>query len=179
NKLLLEEYENIPEEFLSNGIQITWENHDSNDDSKEFKIALIRSYNYLNMDKNLSMTMNIDDFRKKIYYYGFNNKLLDLYRSNILLSKLIYFYLIDQKRISFINENFVQFDNNHSYIKQNDLTSLNGEVIYIKEIIHWQYGLKINMKFTNILPGIYQIIWRMKLQQPFLIGCTEFLAVPD
>jgi hypothetical protein len=94
-------------------------------------------------------------------------------------SKLIYFELIKRKRISFADLNRFSFDTNRTYTTISDPSSLTGYVLSIKDSISLCYSLHIETVFPNILPGKYDVIWRMKLQIPYMLGETEFIAIPE
>lgn len=94
-------------------------------------------------------------------------------------SKLIYFELIKRKRISFADLNRFSLDTNRNYKTLIDPSSLTGYVLYIKDSIELCYLLHIQTIFYNILPGKYDVIWRMKLDLPYILGETEFLAIPE
>jgi hypothetical protein len=94
-------------------------------------------------------------------------------------SKLIYFELIKRKRISFSDFNRLSFDTNRNYTTVADASSLNGYVLHINDSIELYYSLRIEATFKNILPGKYDVIWRMKLDVPYILGETEFFAVSE
>ena len=94
-------------------------------------------------------------------------------------SKFIYFQLIKRKRISFSDLNRLSLDTNRNYTTVADPSSLTGYVLCIKDSIELLYSLHIETVFEDILPGKYDVIWRMKLNIPYLLGETEFLAVAD
>ncbi|CAF1179201.1 unnamed protein product [Rotaria sordida] len=94
-------------------------------------------------------------------------------------SKLIYYELLKRQCISFTDFNQVTLDTNRNYITISDSSSLNGEVLYINDSIEFCYSLHIETKFKNILPGQYDVICRMKLDLPYILGNTEFIAIAE
>src|SRR5690606_26108095 len=52
-------------------------------------------------------------------------------------------------------------------------------VLYIKDSVEFCYSIRIETSFKNILPGKYDVIWRMKLELPYMLGDTEFLAFAE
>ncbi|CAF3039229.1 unnamed protein product [Rotaria sp. Silwood2] len=107
-----------------------------------------------------------------------DNKISNL-KNKPCRSKIIYFELIKRKRISFSDFNLFTFDTNRNYTTIADPSSLNGYVLYIKDSIEICYSLHIETLFENILPGKYDVIWRMKLSTPYMLGETEFFAVAE
>ena len=94
-------------------------------------------------------------------------------------AKFIYFQLIKRKRISFSHFPSLSLDTNRNYITIADPSSLTGYVLCIKDSIELSYSLHIETMFRDILPGKYDVIWRMKLDIPYILGETEFYAVAD
>ncbi|CAF1232442.1 unnamed protein product [Adineta steineri] len=94
-------------------------------------------------------------------------------------SKLIYIELMTRKCISFSEFNLFSFDTNRNYTTIADPSSLNGYVLYIKDSLELCYSLHIETIFKNILPGKYDVIWRMKLDIPYIVGDTEFYAAAE
>ena len=94
-------------------------------------------------------------------------------------SKLIYIKLIQRRRISFCDFNPFSFDTNRNYITVADSSSLNDYVLYIKDSVEMCYSLHIETLFENVLPGKYDVIWRMKLDAPYMLGETEFFALAE
>jgi hypothetical protein len=107
-----------------------------------------------------------------------NNQLFNL-NNKPCRSKIIYFELIKRKRISFSDLKLFSFDTNRNYRTVPDPSSLNGYVLYIKDSVEFCYSLHIQTSFKNILPGKYDVIWRMKLHIPYMLGETEFLAFTE
>jgi len=107
-----------------------------------------------------------------------NNKISDSVNKPCR-SKLIYIELIQRKRISFSDFNLFSFDTNRNYTTIPDPSSLNGYVLYIKDSLELCYSLHIETLFKNILPGKYDVIWRMKLNIPYMLGETDFSAVAE
>ncbi|CAF1683679.1 unnamed protein product [Rotaria magnacalcarata] len=105
-----------------------------------------------------------------------DQKIVDLSRRKPCRSKSIYFELLKRKRISFADFNNFTFDTNRNYTTIVESSSLNGYVLYIKDTIETCYSLHIETMFENILPGNYDVIWRMKLNTPYMFGETEFFA---
>jgi hypothetical protein len=108
-----------------------------------------------------------------------NNKISNSNNNKPCRSKLIYFELIKRKRISFSDFELFSFDTNRNYTTIADPSSLNGYVLYIKDSIELCYSLYIETIFKNILPGKYDVIWRMKLNIPYMLGETEFFAIAE
>ncbi|CAF2049154.1 unnamed protein product [Rotaria magnacalcarata] len=94
-------------------------------------------------------------------------------------SKLIYSQLNKRQCISFADFSKVSFDNNRNYTTFTDSSSLNGEVLYVHDSIEFCYSLHIETTFKNILPGRYDVICRMKLDLPYMLGDTEFVAIAE
>lgn len=99
--------------------------------------------------------------------------------SQICRSKLIYSELHQRQCISFADFDQVSLDTNRNYTTIADSSSLNGQVLYIHDSIEFCYSLHIETMFKNILPGRYDVIIRMKLDLPYMIGETEFIAYAD
>jgi hypothetical protein len=94
-------------------------------------------------------------------------------------SKLIYSELLQRQCISFADFDQISFDTNRNYTTIADSSSLNGHVLYIHDSIEFCYSLYIETMFKDILPGRYDVICRMKLDLPYMLGETEFIAVAD
>lgn len=94
-------------------------------------------------------------------------------------SKLFYLELLKRHCISFADFSKISCDNNRNYTTFNDSSSLNGEVLYIHDSIEFCYSLHIETVFKNVLPGHYDVICRMKLDLPYMLGETEFIAVAE
>ncbi|CAF3314211.1 unnamed protein product [Rotaria sp. Silwood2] len=94
-------------------------------------------------------------------------------------SKLIYSELLKRQCISFSDFNHISFDTNRNYTTISDSSSLNGDVLYIHDSVEFCYSLHIETKFKNILPGRYDVIFRMKLDLPYMLGDTEFVAFAE
>ncbi|CAF1602284.1 unnamed protein product [Rotaria sp. Silwood1] len=94
-------------------------------------------------------------------------------------SKLIYCELIKRQCISFTDFNQIYLDTNRNYTTISDSSSLNGEVLYIHDSVEFCYSFHIETKFKNILPGQYDVICRMKLDLPYILGDTEFIAIAE
>lgn len=94
-------------------------------------------------------------------------------------SKLIYSELLQRQCISFADFDQISFDTNRNYTTIDDSSSLNGQVLYIHDSIEFCYSLHIETMFKNILPGRYDVIIRMKLDLPYILGETDFIAIAD
>ena len=94
-------------------------------------------------------------------------------------SKLIYSELLQRKTISFTDESQMTFDNNRNYHIRTDLSSFNGQILHIDDSVEFCYSLQIETVFRNVLPGRYDVIWRMKLDLPYILGETDFIAAPE
>jgi hypothetical protein len=94
-------------------------------------------------------------------------------------SKLIYTELQQRHCISFADFDQISLDTNRNYTTIADSSSFNGNVLYIHDSIEFCYALHIETMFKNILPGRYDVICRMKLDLPYMLGETEFIAVAD
>ncbi|UJR26926.1 hypothetical protein I4U23_008235 [Adineta vaga] len=99
--------------------------------------------------------------------------------NKVCRSKLIYLDLIKRKRIAFSEFNRFTLDTNRNYTTIIDPSSLNGSVLHIKDSLELCYTLHIETLFKDILPGKYDVIWRMKLDLPYMLGETEFFAVAE
>ena len=114
-------------------------------------------------------------FGQQIWYRLIKNSPLSTEHS----TKLIYFELIKRKRISFSDLNLLTLDTNRNYVTTADPSSLNGYVLHLKDSIELCYSFRIETIFQNILPGKYDVIYRMKLDLPYMFGITEFFAVVE
>ena len=94
-------------------------------------------------------------------------------------SKFLYVQLITRKRISLSDLPSLTLDDNRNYTTVADPSSLSGYVLCVKDSIELFYSLHIETMFQDILPGKYDVVWRMKLSIPYMLGDTEFYAVPD
>jgi hypothetical protein len=94
-------------------------------------------------------------------------------------SKLIYSELVQRQCISFADFDQISLDTNRNYTTIADSSSLNGHVLYIHDSVEFCYSLHIEIMFKNLLPGRYDVICRMKLDLPYMLGETEFIAVAD
>jgi hypothetical protein len=94
-------------------------------------------------------------------------------------SKLIYVELLKRHCISFADFDQITLDTNRNYTTTADASSLNGHVLSIHDSVEFCYSLHIETIFKNILPGRYDVIWRMKLDLPYMLGETEFLAIAE
>ncbi|CAF1127504.1 unnamed protein product [Didymodactylos carnosus] len=102
------------------------------------------------------MVTTITDVRRNIHYVSFKNECLnnDL-RQHIPLAKLMYFYLIDRKRMS-VTDMFLFDDLTHPTQIEQDPTCLNGYCIRFND------HQRLRGAFYSIIPGNYEIIWRLK-----------------
>ena len=94
-------------------------------------------------------------------------------------SKLAYLELLKRQCISFTEFDRITVDSNRNYTTVTDSSSLNGEVLYIHDSVEFCYSLRIETIFTNILPGRYDVVCRMKLDLPYMLGDTEFFAMAE
>ena len=94
-------------------------------------------------------------------------------------SRLIYFRLLQRQRLSFAEFPHLSLDANRTYRTIPDASSLTGRVLAIDDSVALCYSLRLETIFRDILPGKYDVIWRMKLELPFILGETEFLAVVE
>ena len=94
-------------------------------------------------------------------------------------SKLIYSKLAERRCISFADFDQMSFDTNRNYTTVADASSCNGHVLYIHDSIEFCYAFHIETVFKDILPGRYDVIFRMKLDLPYMLGETEFIAAAD
>ncbi|CAF0953466.1 unnamed protein product [Didymodactylos carnosus] len=149
----------------------------SKDSEWKLDAAAIRSAADYNETTVIHLTMHLDQkwFRENVRYYQFN-KTHSLNCKNIPLMKLMYFYLIDRKRVATTDMVVVHL-NNENYLREiRTKDSLNGRVVKLFSVC-W---LDITGKMENILPGKYEFSWRMRLDMSAEIdGTTEFLAVPE
>lgn len=119
------------------------------------------------------MFVSKENFRKCVQYFQFGKP-----RNNqtIPLMKLVYFYLIDRKRTAIVDMH-VTHRNDQYLIERSDRNSFKGRIIYLNNVC-W---LEITGQFPRpILPGKYQVIWRMKTNGGYIsvVGETEFIVVP-
>ena len=94
-------------------------------------------------------------------------------------SKQIYLQLIKEHRLSLSNLSRLSVDQNRIYRLINERTSLTGQIVSINDSIEFCYSLRIEIIFEKMLPGKYEVIWRMKLDVPYMLGVTEYLAVAE
>jgi len=94
-------------------------------------------------------------------------------------SKLIYSALLKRQCISFGDFDKISLDTNRNYTTIADGSSLNGHVLYIHDSVEFCYSLHIETIFKDILPGRYDVICRMKLDLPYMLGETEFVAIAE
>jgi len=119
----------------------------------------------------LTMSLTVDEFFK---YYLNRNK--NLTKENILqisLYKLIYYYLIEYKRLLGVDlfginlsctPNHLRCFNKIYPYREYDLNCLTGQCIRLHST-RSLYLAGIKGKFQSILPGIYEIICRIKLDK--------------
>lgn len=108
-----------------------------------------------------------------------NSSLLSDNASPICRSKRLYLELLQRKCISFTDTDQICLDTNRNYTAIPDSSSFNGDVLHIHDSVEFCYALQIETLFKNILPGRYDVIYRMKLDLPYMLGETEFLAVAE
>jgi hypothetical protein len=94
-------------------------------------------------------------------------------------AKRIYLHLIKRHRVAFSQLEMFSFDNNRTYTTVPEPSSLNGRVLCIKDSLELSYALHLETLFKNILPGKYEVVWRMKVHLPYMLGNTEFFAVAE
>ena len=94
-------------------------------------------------------------------------------------SRRIYFQLIQRQCISFADFHHFSFDANRTYRTISDASSLTGHVLAINDSVALCYSLRLETIFRDILPGTYDVIWRMRLELPYMLGATEFIAVVE
>jgi len=107
------------------------------------------------------------------------NNELSLSTDKSCRSKLIYSELLQRHCISFADFDQFSLDTNRNYVTISDSSSFNDYVLYIHDSVEFCYSLYIETMFKNILPGRYDVIFRMKLDLPYMLGETEFIAVAD
>lgn len=115
-----------------------------------------------------------EEFLRNIQYFHFNKPKNDL---QVPLMKLIYFYLIDRKREAVVDM-VVVHRSNYYLVEQTDPDSFKGRIIHLTNVC-W---LEITGRFQhNIMPGKYEVIWRMKCDDNYIRiwGETEFIVVPS
>ena len=110
---------------------------------------------------------NFDDLDEKLLNFSYF----------ICPAKSIYVQLIKRRRISLTDTEYCLFDHDRSYKNMSDPSSLTGYVLYIRDFLSPSYSLQIRIIFKHMLPGRYDVIWRMKLDFPYILGVTEFIAV--
>ena len=108
-----------------------------------------------------------------------NSSLLADSTSPVCRSKLLYLELLQRKCVSFADIDRISLDTNRNYTTLPDASSLSGQVLQIHDSVEFCYALQIETLFKNILPGRYDVIYRMKLDLPYMLGETEFLAVAE
>ncbi|CAF0958006.1 unnamed protein product [Adineta steineri] len=108
-----------------------------------------------------------------------NNELLCQSTDKSCRSKLIYKELLKRQCISFGDFDQITLDTNRNYTIIADSSSFNGHVLYIHDSVEFCYALHIETIFKNILPGRYDVICRMKLDLPYMLGETEFVAIAE
>lgn len=94
-------------------------------------------------------------------------------------SKTIYTELLKRQCISFGDFDQITLDANRNYTTIADSSSFSGHVLYIHDSVEFCYALHIEAAFKGILPGRYDVICRMKLDLPYMLGETEFVAVAE
>jgi hypothetical protein len=92
-------------------------------------------------------------------------------------SKIVYIQLKQRQRISLAHMSCLSFDGNRNCKLIADPSSLTGHVLAINDSLQLCYSLRIETLFRNMLPGRYDVIWRMKLDLPYMFGETEFVAI--
>ncbi|CAF0839487.1 unnamed protein product [Rotaria sordida] len=143
---------------------------DNSDGYLTYKSVLKRKF--YPRTNELKMSLTIEEFFE--HYFNKNKKLTKENIFQISLCKLIYFYLIEPKRLLGVDMCGIYLrcskyhlhcfnsicSKNHEY----DLNSLTGQCVrlYSDELLY-QSGIK--GKFKSILPGIYDIICRIKLDK--------------
>jgi len=124
--------------------------------------------------RHAKMYVSKEDFLSNVQYFQFTKPREDL---EVPLMKLIYFYLIDRKRRAAVNMDVIHLNN--SYLADSiDRDSLTGHIIQLRNVC-W---LEITGRFEqNIMPGKYEVIWRMKSHSnnALMWGETEFIVVPS
>lgn len=157
-------------------------NYLSNDDIDRLSRTCSRLYTLLTSNDFWSYLIRMK-FGTAVWYRFIKNPSLtiDLFPSTdeVCRSKLIYNELIKRHCISFADLDQISLDTNRNYTSIADSSSLNGEVLYIHDSIEFCYSLHIETIFKNILPGRYDVICRMKLDIPYMLGETEFLAIAE
>lgn len=124
--------------------------------------------------RHAKMYVSKEDFFNILQYFQYKKPKRDL---EVPLMKLMYFYLIDRKRQAAIEMDVVH-RNDEYLVEQTDQDSLKGRIISLQSVC-W---LEITGRFPHvIMPGKYQILWRMKCQQNNvrMWADTEFMVVPS
>lgn len=98
---------------------------------------------------------------------------------NTCRSKAIYASLVQRHCISLADFDRISLDHHRNYQTIPESSSLIGYVLQIQDSIEFCYSIQIETVFENILPGRYDVIWRMKLNLPYFLGETEFFAIPE
>lgn len=93
--------------------------------------------------------------------------------------KQIYLQLHKRHCISLADLSRLTFDQNRTYRLINERSSYIGHILSVNDSIQFCYSLRIEMIFPHMLPGKYEVIWRMKLDVPYMLGITEFLACAE
>jgi hypothetical protein len=124
--------------------------------------------------RHAKMYVSKEDFLKNMQYFQYNKPRNDL---SIPFMKLIYFYLIDRKREAAVDMGVVH-RNAYYLVERPDPNSFKGRIIYLQHVC-W---LEISGRFQHdIMPGKYEVIWRMKCQgtDVRMWSDTEFMVVPS
>lgn len=120
-------------------------------------------------------------FGSIIWHRFVKNSLLQIDETKpfVSRSKSIYTELCQRHCISFADLDQITLDTNRNYTTVNDPSSFSDQVLHIRDSIEFSYALFIEVMFKNLLPGRYDVIIRMKLDLPYMLGETEFIAAAD
>ncbi|CAF1253190.1 unnamed protein product, partial [Didymodactylos carnosus] len=130
-----------------------------NNNIKGFAAAKRAKFYFPKLKHQLKMAITEKTFRSHLIFYEFNNEKLISFKQTVLLSKLVYFYLLDRKRLP-VNSMFTCFDNlNLHPLCEKDSTSISEYVAHVD----YKWLSAVRGSFIDVIPGEYQIVVRMKL----------------
>lgn len=141
----------------------------------QFAITSATHYNDEAIERrHAKIYISKEDFSKQVEYFQFKQP-KDY--TKVPLMKLMYFYIIDRKRQATVDMGVIH-RNDRYLVERNDRDSLKGKIIHLESVC-W---LEITGEFEhNIMPGKYDVIWRMKTHGNYIRiwGETEFIVVPS
>lgn len=145
----------------------------------EIDLAAIESATHYNDEalakRHAKMYVSKEDFLEQVDFYQYS-KPKAKYLSRIPLMQLVYFYMIDRKRMAIVNMSVIH-RNTYHLVEHRDADSFVGRIIALESVC-W---LEIDGRMEHrLMPGKYEVSWRMKFRtgHPNIAGETEFLFVP-